>query len=172
MKLFRRSSFFQMNRIFISPSLLFVLIVTSSCFLGGCASTKGTAAAFTPVTFEPSQAVVYVIRKSRFVGAANTAEIFINSQYAGQLVSGSYCTYITEPGPIEIKALQKLPPIFVLANIIGKLSGKQPLIEFTAEPGKEYFLEFNVAGYKVKQISKDVALGMMGGLKPAKTREE
>ena len=172
MKHRRLSTSFQMNRILISPSLLLLLIIASSCYLGGCASTKGTTAVFTPMTFESSKAVIYVYRESRFVGAVNKAEIFINNQYAGQLVNGSYCAYVTDPGPIEIKALQKLPPIFVLANIIGKLVGEQSLIEFTAESGRDYFLEFNVAGYKVNQVSKDKALGKMNGLKPAESRVE
>ena len=72
----------------------------------------------------------------------------------------------------EIKALQKVPIIFVAAALISKLIGKQPLIEFTADLGREYFLEFNVAGYKVKQVSKDKALGMMNGLEPAKSGAE
>ncbi len=172
MKHRRQLSSFQINRFFISLSLLLVLIIAASCFLGGCASTKETTAAFTPMTFESSKAVIYVYRKSRFVGAANKAEIFINNHHAGQLVNGSYCTHVTDPGLIEIKALQKVPQIFIMAAIISKLIGKQPLIEFTADPGREYFLEFNVAGYKVKQVSKDKALGMMNGLKPAKSRAE
>ena len=167
-----QSSLFQMRRIFISPSLLLVLVIASSCLLCGCASTKEATAIFTPVTFESSKTVIYIYRKSRFVGAANTAEIFINNHYAGKLVNGSYCTYVTEPGRIEIKALQKVPTIFVAAAIISKLVGKQPLVEFAAEPGREYFLEFNVAGYKVKQVPKDKALGLMNGLKPAKLRAE
>jgi hypothetical protein len=149
-----------------------VFIIASSCILGGCASTKETTAVFNPVTFESTKAVIYVYRKSRFVGAANTAEIFINNQYAGKLVNGSYCTHVSEPGRIEIKALQKVPTLFVAAAIISKLVGKQPLIEFTADPGQEYFLEFNVAGYKVKQVSKDEALSMMNGLEPAKSSAE
>jgi hypothetical protein len=165
-------SLFQMNRIFISPSLLLVLVIVSSCLSGGCASTNEATAIFTPATFESSKTVIYIYRKSRFVGAANTAEIFINNQYAGKLVNGSYCTYVTEPGHVEIKALQKVPPILVAAAIISKLIGKQPLIEFTADPGREYFLEFNVAGYKVKQVPKDKALGLMNGLKPAKSSAE
>lgn len=172
MKHRRQLALFQLNRIFISPSLLLALVIASSCLLSGCASTKETTAVFTPVTFESSKAVIYVYRKSRFVGAANTAEIFINNHYAGKLVNGSYCTYVTEPGRIEIKALQKVPIIFVAAALISKLAGKQPLIEFTADLGREYFLEFNVAGYKVKQVSKDKALGMMNGLEPAKSRAE
>ena len=168
----RQLSLFRINHIFISPSLLLVLVIAFSCFLGGCASTKGKAAAFTPVAFESSKTVIYVYRKSRFVGAANTAEIFINNQYVGKLVNGSYCTHVTEPGRIEIKTLEKVPPIFVMASIISKLLGKQPLIDFTADPGQEYFLEFNVAGYKIKQVSKDKALGIMNGLKPAKLRAE
>ena len=172
MKHRRPLSLFLLNRFFISPFLLLALIIGSFCFLGGCASTKQTTSALTPVTFESSKAAIYLYRKSRFVGAANTAEIFINNQHAGQLVSGSYCIHITEPGRIEIKAAEKLPVIFVLAHIITKLAGKQPIFEFTADPGREYFLEFNVAGYKVKQVSKDKALGMMNGLKPAKSRAE
>ncbi|MBT8352528.1 MAG: DUF2846 domain-containing protein [Deltaproteobacteria bacterium] len=172
MKYRRQLSLFQMNRFFISPSLLLALVIGSFCFLGGCASNKGTASAFTPVAFESSKAAIYVYRKSRFVGAANTAEIFSNNHHAGQLVSGSYCTHITEPGRIEIKAAEKLPAVFVLVHIISKLAGKQPLIEFMAYPGREYFLEFNVAGYKVKQVSKDKALGIMNGLKLAKPRAE
>jgi hypothetical protein len=168
----RQSSLFQLNRIFITLSLLLVLGIASSCLLGGCASTNEATAVFTPMKFDSSKAVVYLYRKSRFVGAANTAEIFINNQYAGKLVNGSYCTYVTEPGPVEIKALQKVPTIFVAAAIISKLVGKQPLIEFTADPGQEYFMEFNVAGYKVKQVTKDKALGIMNGLKPAKTSAE
>jgi len=172
MKHRRQLSLFLLNRFFISPSLLLALVIGSFCFLGGCASNKGTTSALTPMTFESSKAAIYVYRKSRFVGAANTAEIFINNHHAGQLVSGSYCTHITEPGRIEIKAAEKLPAIFVLPHIISKLAGKQPLFEFTADPGREYFLEFNVAGYKVKQVSKDKALGMMSGLKLAKPRAE
>jgi hypothetical protein len=68
--------------------------------------------------------------------------------------------------------MQKVPTIFVSAAIISALVGKQPLIEFAADPGREYFLEFNVAGYKVKQVSKDKAIGMMNGLKPAQTNGE
>ena len=163
---------FQMNRIFVSPSLLLILAIAASCLLGGCASTRETTTTFTPVPIESSKAVIYIYRESRFVGAANTAEIFINNQHVCRLVNGSYCTHVTEPGPIEIKALQKVPPIFVLADIISRLLGKQPLIEFTADPGREYFLEFNVAGYKVKQVSKDKALGMMNGLETAKSHSE
>lgn len=58
------------------------------------------------------------------------------------------------------------------AAVISKLAGQEPLIEFTADPGREYFLKFNVAGYKVKQVSKDKAIGLMNGLKPAKSRAE
>ncbi|MCP4367274.1 MAG: hypothetical protein GY797_04045, partial [Deltaproteobacteria bacterium] len=78
MKHRRQLSLFLMNRFFISPPLLLALVIGSFCFLGGCASTKETTAAFTPMTFESSKAVIYVYRKSRFVGAANKAEIFIN----------------------------------------------------------------------------------------------
>ena len=77
-----------------------------------------------------------------------------------------------DPGPIEIKALQKVPAIFVAAAIISQLSGKQPLFDFTAEPGREYFLEFNVAGYKVKEVPKADGLGMMAGLAPAEVYTE
>ncbi len=168
----RPLSFFQMDRLFIFLSLPLALVMAVSFFLGGCASTKETTAVFTPVTFEPAKAVVYIYRKSRFVGAVNTAEIFINNQHAGKLVNGSYCTHIAEPGRIEIKALEKVPAVFVLAAVISKLAGKQPIYGFTAEPGQEYFLEFNVAGYKVKQVSKDKALGMMGGLEPAKVQAD
>ena len=166
MKHRRPFSLFQMNRSIMPGSLLLVLFIASLFFLGGCASTRETTAAFTPVTFDSSKAIIYIYRKSRFVGAANTAEIFINNQNAGQLVNGSYCTYVTKPGRIEIKAIERVSISF---NLIGKLLGKQPLIEFTADPGQEYSLEFNVAGYKVKQVSKDKALGMMSGLKPAKS---
>jgi hypothetical protein len=63
--------------------------------------------------------------------------------------------------------------IFFNNQYAGKLvNGKQPLIEFTANPGRQYFLEFNVAGYKVKQVSKDKALGMMNGLKPVESHGE
>ncbi|MEJ2640738.1 MAG: DUF2846 domain-containing protein [Desulfosarcinaceae bacterium] len=160
---------FQLNRMFISPALLLALVIAASCLSGGCASTKETTAAFTPVTFESSKAIIYLYRKSRFVGAANTAEIFINEQNVCKLANGSYCAYVTEPGRIEIKALEK---VSISLNLIGKLLGKQPLIEFTAEPGREYFLEFNVAGYKVKQVSKETALGLMNGLTPAKSSAE
>ena len=165
----RQLSFFQMNRIIISPFLLLVLVVTASCFIGGCASTKGTPTAFTPVTFDPSKAIIYIYRKSRFVGAVNTAVIFINNQNAGRLSNGSYFTYVTEPGPIEIKALQK---VSISLDLLGKLLGKQPIYDFTADPGREYFLEFNVAGYKVKEVPKETALGIMGDLKPAEIRTD
>jgi hypothetical protein len=169
MKHRRLSLWLQMSRFFTSPSLYLVLLIAFSCFLGGCASTQKTTAAFTPVTFESSKAVIYIYRKSRFVGAANNAEIYINEQHVGKLVNGSYCTHVTDPGPIEIKALEN---VTISLNIISRLLGKQPLIEFTADPGREYFLEFNVAGYKVKQVAKDKALGVMKGLKPAKSSAE
>ena len=165
----RQLSSLKISRIFCSPYRFLVLIMAFSLFLGGCASSKEMAPAFTPITFDPSNAVVYIYRKSRFVGAANTAEIFINNQHAGQLVNGSYCAYVTDPGLVEIKTLEKIPIVPLPLYIISKLSGIQPLIKFSADPGQEYFLEFNVAGYKVKQVAKDKALGMMSGLKPAKS---
>jgi hypothetical protein len=94
--------------------------------------------------------------------------IFINNQYVGQLINGSYCTLVTDPGPIEIKALEKIPAVLVLRSLLSKLAGKQPLFEFSAEPGQVYFLEFNVAGYKVKRVLKDKAVVKMSGLPPAK----
>jgi Protein of unknown function (DUF2846) len=155
----------------VTPVLL-TLMVVASIYLAGCAATPESTAPFTPMKFESSKSRIYLYRKSRFVGAVNKAEIFINNQYAGQLVNGSYCTLVTDPGTIEIKALEKLPAIFVLRHIISKLAGKQPLIDFTAEPGREYYLEFNVAGYKVKQVSKDQALALMDALKPAEILTE
>ena len=168
MKHCRQSSSFLMHRIYFSPQLLLVLTIVTIFYLGGCASTNEMTVPFTPMTVEPSKTAIYIYRESRFVGAINNAEIFINNQYAGQLVNGSFCTHVSEPGPIKIKALEKIPPILVLRSILSKLAGKQPLFEFTAEPGQVYFLEFNVAGYKVKQVLKDKALAKMGGLQPAK----
>ena len=160
-----RLSLFQNSRFVIFSSLLLVLFISSTfLFMGGCASNRGTNAVFTPVTFDSSEAVIYIYRKSRFVGAANSAELFINNKDVGRLVNGSYCVYVTKPGPVEIKALEK---VSISLNLIGKLMGKQPLIEFEAAPGRDYYLEFNVAGYKVKQVSKDKALDMMSSLKPA-----
>ena len=86
MKHLRQLSLFEMTRFFISSSLLLVIFITSLFFLGGCASTKETTEAFPPVAFDSSNAVIYIYRKSRFVGAANTAVIFINNQNAGRLV--------------------------------------------------------------------------------------
>jgi len=159
---------FLLDRAYLSPTLLLVLTIVIILYLGGCASTKKTVVPFTPAIVESSKSVVYVYRESRFVGAINKAEIFINNQYAGQLINGSYCTIVTEPGHIEIKALEKIPPILVLRSLLSKLAGKQPLFEFTTEPGRDYFLEFNVAGYKVKEVSKDQAVVKMSGLLPAK----
>ena len=152
----------------LRPALLLVLTIVAPLFLGGCASTKETMAPFTPMVVESAKTVIYVYRESRFVGAINKAEVFINNQYAGQLINGSYCTLVTDPGRIEIKALEKIPPILVLRSLLGKLAGKQPLFEFTAEPNRDYFLEFNVAGYKVKEVVKDKAVVKMSGLQPAK----
>lgn len=157
-----------MDRINFCPALLLGLAVVATLSLCGCASTKETIAPYTPMKIESSKTVIYVYRESRFVGAVNKAEIFINNQYAGQLINGSYCTLVTEPGPIEIKALEKIPAILVLRSILSKLAGKQPLYAFTAEPDRDYFLEFNVAGYKVKEVLKDKAVVKMGGLQPAK----
>ncbi len=157
------------HRIHSSPLPLFLLLtIATTIHLGGCASTEEAAVPFTPMTVEPSKSVIYIYRESRFVGAVNKAEIFINNQYAGQLADGSFCTYVTDPGPIEIKALEKIPPILFLRSMLGKLAGKQPLFAFRAEPDRDYFLEFNVAGYKVKEVLKDKALVKMSGLEPAK----
>ena len=168
MKHRRQSLPFLLDRIFFSPALLLVLTIVTTLYLGGCASTKETIVPFTPTIVESSKTVIYVYRESRFVGAINKAEIFINNQYAGQLINGSYCTLVTDPGPIEIKALEKIPAILVLRSILSKLAGKQPLFEFTAEPDRDYFLEFNVAGYKVKEVLKDKAVVKMSGLQHAK----
>ncbi len=148
--------------------ILLLLFITTTIQLGGCASTENATVPFAPMTVEPSRSVIYIYRESRFVGAINDAEIFINNQYAGQLANGSYCTFVTDPGPIEIKALEKIPSILFLRSMLAKLAGKQPLFAFTAEPDRDYYLEFNVAGYKVKQVLKDKALDNMSGLEPAK----
>ncbi|MES9944430.1 MAG: DUF2846 domain-containing protein [Candidatus Thiodiazotropha sp.] len=168
MKHRRRSLPFLLGRIYLSPTLLLFFIIVTTFYLGGCSSTKETTVPFTPAIVEPSKSVIYLYRESRFVGAVNKAEIFINNQYAGQLVNGSYCTLVTDPGPIEIKALEKIPEIMVLRSMLSKLAGKQPLFEFTAEPDQDYFLEFNVAGYKVKEVLEEKAVVKMGGLQPAK----
>ncbi|PUB82492.1 MAG: hypothetical protein B6D78_15750 [gamma proteobacterium symbiont of Ctena orbiculata] len=168
MKYRRQSLPLLLDRISLSPALLLVLTIVTTLHLGGCASTKEAAVPFTPTIIEPSKTVIYVYRESRFVGAVNKAEIFINNQYAGQLINGSYCTFVTDPGPIEIKALEKIPEIMILRSMLSKLAGKQPLFEFTAEPDRDYFLEFNVAGYKVKEVLEDKAVVKMGGLQPAK----
>ncbi|MCU7813888.1 MAG: DUF2846 domain-containing protein [Candidatus Thiodiazotropha sp. (ex Rostrolucina anterorostrata)] len=157
MKHCRQSLSCLLHRIYFSPPLLLILTIVTEA-----------AIPFTPMTVEPSKTVIYIYRESRFVGAINKAEIFINDQYAGQLVDGSFCTHVSDPGLIKIKALEKIPPILVLRSILSKLAGKQPLFEFTAEPDQDYFLEFNVAGYKVKQVLKDKALAKMSGLQPAK----
>ena len=168
MKGHRQSLPFLMDRIYFNSALLVVFTIVTTFFLGGCASTNRTMAPFTPMMVEPSKTVIYVYRESRFVGAINKAEIFINNQYAGQLINGSYCTLVTDPGPIEIKALEKIPAVLVLRSLLSKLAGKQPLFEFSAEPDRVYFLEFNVAGYKVKKVLKDKAVVKMSGLPPAK----
>ncbi len=148
--------------------LLLAFIIGVIMMAGGCASTKQSTIQFSPMRVESGKTLIYLYRESRFVGAINKAEIFFNNQYAGQLDNGSYCTYVTDPGPIEIKALEKIPAILVLRSLLSKLAGKQPIFEFTAEPDQYYFLEFNVAGYKVKQVSKDEALAKMGTLEAAK----
>ena len=165
----RRHSFLSQNHLTsLFPGLLLACSITIVISLTGCASTQETTVPFTPIAVEPSKTLIYLYRESRFVGAINKAEIFINGEYAGQLVNGSYCTYVGDGGPIEIKALEKIPAILVLRSLLSKLAGKQPIFEFTAEPDQDYFLEFNVAGYKVKQVSKAEALAKMGGLAPAK----
>lgn len=167
MRHLRRSLPSLLDRISFPVKLLMVFVLVSAISLSGCASTQEAVVPFTTAAVAPAKTAIYLYRKSRFVGAINKAEIFINNQYAGQLVNGSYCTLVTDPGRVEIKALEKIPAILVLRSVISKLAGKQPLYAFTAEPGREYFLEFNVAGYKVKAVSKEDASVNMSGLPPA-----
>jgi hypothetical protein len=163
-----KSSLFLANLIYHSPVHYFSLIIIAALSIGGCASTQETATPFTPMAVEPSKSLIYLYRVNRFVGAVNKAEIFINNQYVGQLDNGAYCTLSSEPGPVKIKALEKIPEIFVLRSALSKIAGKQPIFEFVAVPDREYYLEFNVAGYKVKQVPKGEALTKMSGLPPAK----
>jgi hypothetical protein len=168
MKHRNESSSFLANLIYHSPAYYFSFIIVIALSIGGCASTPETATPFTPMAVEPSKSLIYLYRINRFVGAVNKAEIFINNQYVGQLDNGAYCTLTSDPGPVEIKALEKIPEIFVLRSALSKIAGKQPIFEFVAVQDQEYYLEFNVAGYKVKQVAKGEALTKMSGLPPAK----
>jgi hypothetical protein len=168
MKHRNESSLFLTNIIYHSPAFYFSFIIGIALSIGGCSSTPETTTPFTPMAVEPSKSLIYLYRINRFVGAVNKAEIFINNQYVGQLDNGAYCTLSSDPGPVEIKALEKIPEIFVLRSALSKIAGKQPIFEFVAVPDQEYYLEFNVAGYKVKQVTKSEALSKMAGLPPAK----
>jgi hypothetical protein len=168
MKNITLSSQFQINRFHFSSLLLLAISIPISLSIGGCASTNENITPFTPMEVTPNKSLIYLYRINRFVGAVNKAEIFINNQYVGQLDNGAYCTLTSDPGHIEIKALEKIPEIFVLRSALSKIAGKQPIYDFVAEAGRDYYLEFNVAGYKVKQVSKNEALAKMGGLPPAK----
>lgn len=151
-----------------STALFLAIGIAITLTISGCASTEEAATPFTPIRVAPSKSLIYLYRTNRFVGAVNKAEIFINNQYVGQLDNGAYCTFTADPGSIEIKALEKIPEIFVLRSALSKIAGKQPIFEFVAEPDRDYYLEFNVAGYKVKPVPKDKALIKMSGLPPAK----
>jgi hypothetical protein len=144
--------------------MFFAIAVFSGCAASG--------ANFTRLDTAPDKAVIYIYRKGSIVGAANSAELFINGQHIARLGNGGYCVHVADPGPIEIKALQKFIPVMLGANLISKLEGELPLHAFEALPGQEYFYQFKVTGYKLKPISKEVALEEMKGLQLFENAQE
>ena len=69
--------------------------------VSGCASGP----LFTPVANVPQdQALVYLYRKSNFVGAATIAHIVVNGGQEARLGNGAYAVCILPPGPAEFSS--------------------------------------------------------------------
>ena len=121
-------------RIAVQFSLLTLLLLTG-CSAGG--------PPFQAPAAPQDKAVLWLFRPSTVVGAANTDYIAVNGKLAARLDVGEYTTVTVPPGPVVIKQKQVAPFFVVAIRVLQELGGFGEVLTFTAEPGRNYFIEFS-----------------------------
>ncbi len=115
------------------------LMVLLGCIvlLSSCASGPK----FVPVSdLKNDEALIYVYRTSRILGAANTWIVRANGEPIGEIASGTYCAFRTKPGSIAFSS--KLKTDFWNKPLWGDGEDKEYLLTVTPKAGETIYLEW------------------------------
>lgn len=118
------------------------------------------------------QALIYIVRPSRYSGSANTYRISINGTPISDLKTGFYFTHFIQPGVIRISAKAQ-------ANILNfglslAMMGK-PEIELRVSKGEFHFIEVGVdfaGGPSLKVVDASTGESFLIKAKRTETFEE
>lgn len=108
----------------------------------------------------PDKAVIWLFRPSSIVGGGNTDHVAINGKLAASLDNGEYIPVTVDPGPVTIQHRQTAPWIFLGLRALQELDGFYDALTLTAEPGRNYFIEFSQA----EQVDAERAASRIGGM--------
>jgi hypothetical protein len=139
-----------MNRRYLRFSAFLAVITT--LVLAGCTAPK-----FSPVTHVPSdKALVYIYRKANLWGIGGNHHIFVDGQPITSLYSGSYYPYFANPGTNRFSS--KIISPLILLDVAMNETFKGELVQLNAEPGRTYYLQFNIAtswGPKITRVNAE-----------------
>ncbi|OOZ22216.1 hypothetical protein BOW34_10510 [Solemya velum gill symbiont] len=145
-----------MNRYYLALASSFLLTLAASNAFGGGLSDlrphqdknidkptvkQEKAAQWKHPDIPRGQALIYIVRPSRYSGSANTYRISINGTPIADLKTGFYFTHFIQPGVIRISAMTR-------ANILNfglslAMMGK-PAMELNTSKGEIHFIEVEV----------------------------
>lgn len=145
------------------------LVFVVALLLPGCA----TGPDHHPTADVPEgQAVIYVYRKGRMLGAATASHIFVNGKYLTKLQNSAYAPAYVAPGPVRFSTLRRvswlLPGMAALSSIEQKQNER---LRITAEAGKTYYVEWSV-GDRMNLVDGAKGARDIRGLNLSKLAEE
>jgi len=145
-------------------------LVVTLLMQSGCASGPRFTAAPQPAS---GKALVYLYRKSSFVGGAGYDKIYANNDYLGDLYSGGYCTIEVPAGTNAFFIMPRaswIAPLYVSlpTNLQNQ---KYEKLRFEAEAGKTYYVNVYVAftGHAMKLVDETLGAKEISKVKLSKT---
>ena len=142
----------------------------ASLFLTGCATGPRFTAAPAPA---PGKALVYVYRKSNFVGCAGYDRVYVNGNFLTELFSGGYAPCEVPPGPVVFSVTPKAS--LWINTIPAALSNldttKYEKLRIEAEAGKTYYINLYIEfiGHQMKLVDEATGAKQIRSLKLSET---
>ena len=139
----------------------------ASLMLTGCASGPHFTAAPAPT---PGKALVYVYRKSSFVGSAGYDKLYINGHFVTRIYTGGYVPYEVPPGTVSFALNPKaeiIPGDVLVAALSNLDQTKYEKLRIEAEAGKTYYVNLytQFIGHGMKLVDEATGAKEIGSLK-------
>jgi hypothetical protein len=141
--------------------------------LTGCASGPRFTAAPAPA---PDKALVYVYRKSSFVGSAGYDKLYINGHFVARIYTGGYVPYEVSPGTVSFALNPKaeiIPGDVLVAALSNLDQTKYEKLRIEAEAGKTYYVNLytQFIGHGMKLVDEAIGAKEIGSLKLSETEK-